>query len=221
MRGVFDIVGPVMIGPSSSHTAGAVRLGLMARAILGEKPVRAGIQLTSSFARTYRGHGTDKALAAGILGFAPDDARIREALTLAPSLGLELIFQKVDIPDASPNTAIIHLTGARGRSVEVRGSSIGGGNILITGIDRFKVELTGELPALVTVHHDQPGVMMKIISILAREGLNIAFMRLSRQNRGELAMMIIELDDAPSPKAVAACQALEVVEQAFAVPSIE
>ena len=221
MRGVFDIVGPVMIGPSSSHTAGAVRLGLMARAILGEEPVRAGIQLTGSFARTYRGHGTDEALAAGILGFAPDDARIREALTLAPSLGLELIFQKVDIPDVAPNTAIIHLTGAKGRSVEVRGSSIGGGNILITGIDRFKVELTGELPALVTVHHDQPGVMMKIISILAGEGLNIAFMRLSRQNRGELAMMIIELDDAPSPKAVAACQALEVVEQAFAVPSIE
>ena len=103
----------------------------------------------------------------------------------------------------------------------MRGSSIGGGNILIIGIDRFKVELTGELPALVTVHRDQPGVMMKIISILAGEGLNIAFMRLSRQNRGELAMMIIELDDAPSPKAVAACQALDVVEQAFAVPSIE
>lgn len=221
MRGVFDIVGPVMIGPSSSHTAGAVRLGLMARAILGEEPVRAGIQLTGSFARTYRGHGTDKALAAGILGFSPDDDRIREALDLAPSLGLELAFQKVEIPDVPPNTAILHLTGAGGRMVKVQGSSIGGGNIRITGIDRFAVELTGELPALITIHRDRPGVMMQVTSILAKEGLNIAFMRLSRQRRGEMAMMILELDELPSPAAVTSCQQLEVVEQAFAVPAIE
>lgn len=221
MRGVFDIVGPVMIGPSSSHTAGAVRLGLMARAILGEEPVRAGIQLTGSFARTYRGHGTDKALTAGILGFMPDDVRIREALSLATSMGLELAFQKVDIPDAPPNTAVIHLTGAEGRTVKVQGASVGGGNIRITGIDRFAVDLTGELPALITIHWDQPGVMMRVTSILAEEGLNIAFMRLSRQRRGEMAMMILELDELPSRAAVTACRDLDVVEQAFAVPSIE
>ncbi len=221
MRGVFDIVGPVMIGPSSSHTAGAVRLGLMARAILGEEPVRAGIQLTGSFARTYRGHGTDKALTAGILGFMPDDVRIREALSLAASMGLELAFQKVDIPDAPPNTAVIHLTGAKGRTVKVQGASVGGGNIRITGIDRFAVDLTGELPALITIHRDQPGVMMRVTSILAEEGLNIAFMRLSRQRRGEMAMMILELDELPSRAAVTACRDLDVVEQAFAVPSIE
>lgn len=221
MRGVFDIVGPVMIGPSSSHTAGAVRLGLMARAILGEEPVRAGIQLTGSFARTYRGHGTDKALAAGILGFMPDDVRIREALSLAASMGLELAFQKVDIPDAPPNTAVIHLTGTEGRTVKVQGASVGGGNIRITGIDRFAVDLTGELPALITIHRDQPGVMMRVTSILAEEGLNIAFMRLSRQRRGEMAMMILELDELPSAAAVTACRDLDVVEQAFAVPSIE
>lgn len=221
MRGVFDIVGPVMIGPSSSHTAGAVRLGLMARAILGEEPVRAGIQLTGSFARTYRGHGTDKALTAGILGFMPDDVRIREALSLAASMGLELAFQKVDIPDAPPNTAVIHLTGAEGRTVKVQGASVGGGNIRITGIDRFAVNLTGELPALITIHRDQPGVMMRVTSILAAEGLNIAFMRLSRQRRGEMAMMILELDELPSRAAVTACRDLDVVEQAFAVPSIE
>ena len=221
MRGVFDIVGPVMIGPSSSHTAGAVRLGLMARAILGEEPVRAGIQLTGSFARTYRGHGTDKALTAGILGFMPDDVRIREALSLAASMGLELAFQKVDIPDAPPNTAVIHLTGAEGRTVKVQGASVGGGNIRITGIDRFAVNLTGELPALITIHRDQPGVMMRVTSILAEEGLNIAFMRLSRQRRGEMAMMILELDELPSRAAVTACWDLDVVEQAFAVPSIE
>ena len=210
-----------MIGPSSSHTAGAVRLGLMARAILGEEPVRAGIQLTGSFARTYRGHGTDKALAAGILGFMPDDVRIREALSLAASMGLELAFQKVDIPDAPPNTAIIHLTGTEGRTVKVQGASVGGGNIRITGIDRFAVDLTGELPALITIHRDQPGVMMRVTSILAEEGLNIAFMRLSRQRRGEMAMMLLELDELPSAAAVTACRDLDVVEQAFAVPSIE
>lgn len=221
MRGVFDIVGPVMIGPSSSHTAGAVRLGLMARAILGEEPVRAGIQLTGSFARTYRGHGTDKALAAGILGLSPDDIRIREALVIAPAMGLEIAFQKVDIPDAPPNTAIIHLTGAEGRTVKVQGASVGGGSIRITEIDRFQVDLTGELPALITIHRDRPGVMMQVTSILAEEGLNIAFMRLSRQHRGEMAMMILELDELPSPAAVMACQHLDVVEQAFAVPSIE
>ncbi|MGP1585220.1 MAG: L-serine ammonia-lyase, iron-sulfur-dependent subunit beta [Schwartzia sp. (in: firmicutes)] len=220
MRGVFDIVGPVMIGPSSSHTAGAVRLGLMARAILGEEPVRAGIQLTGSFARTYRGHGTDKALAAGILGFLPDDVRIREALSLAPSLGLEIAFQKVDIPDAPPNTAVIHLTGAAGHTVKVEGASIGGGNIRIFAIDGFSVELSGELPALITIHRDKPGVMMRVTSILAEEGLNIAFMRLSRQHRGEMAMMILELDEMASPTAVTACQNLEVVEEAFAVPAI-
>ena len=218
---IFNIVGPVMIGPSSSHTAGAVRLGLMARAILGEEPVRAGIQLTGSFARTYRGHGTDKALTAGILGFMPDDVRIRDALSLAASMGLELAFQKVDIPDAPPNTAVIHLTGAEGRTVKVQGASVGGGNIRITGIDRFAVDLTGELPALITIHRDQPGVMMRVTSILAAEGLNIAFMRLSRQRRGEMAMMILELDELPSRAAVTACRDLDVVEQAFAVPSIE
>ena len=105
--------------------------------------------------------------------------------------------------------------------VKVQGSSIGGGNIRITGIDRFAVELTGELPALITIHRDRPGVMMQVTSILAKEGLNIAFMRLSRQRRGEMAMMILELDELPSPAAVTSCQQLEVVEQAFAVPAIE
>ena len=151
----------------------------------------------------------------------PDDVRIREALSLATSMGLELAFQKVDIPDAPPNTAVIHLTGAKGRTVKVQGASVGGGNIRITGIDRFAVDLTGELPALITIHRDQPGVMMRVTSILAEEGLNIAFMRLSRQRRGEMAMMILELDELPSRAAVTACRDLDVVEQAFAVPSIE
>ena len=126
MHGVFDIVGPVMIGPSSSHTAGAVRLGLMARKILGEPAVRAEINLHGSFARTYRGHGTDKALIAGILGFSPDDERIRDALSLAEAQGMAYSFQPVHIEEAHPNTAVIYLAGVTGRVARVRGASIGG-----------------------------------------------------------------------------------------------
>ncbi len=220
MHGVFDIVGPVMIGPSSSHTAGAVRLGLMARKVLGEPAVRADINLHGSFAQTYRGHGTDKALIAGILGFAPDDERIREALAIAEEQGLVFSFQKVNLEQAHPNTAVIHLTGASGRTVRVRGASVGGGNIRITNIDGYEVELTGIYPALNTIHHDKPGIITKVTQILARYEYNIAFMRVSRQSRGEMAMMILELDEPLSGDVVAECCAVYEVETAFAIPAI-
>ena len=183
MHGVFDIVGPVMIGPSSSHTAGAVRLGLMARKVLGEPAVRADINLHGSFAQTYRGHGTDKALIAGILGFAPDDERIREALAIAEEQGLVFSFQKVNLEQAHPNTAGIY-------------------------------------PALITIHHDKPGIITKVTQILARYEYNIAFMRVSRQSRGEMAMMILELDEPLSGDVVAECCAVYEVETAFAIPAI-
>ena len=205
MHGVFDIVGPVMIGPSSSHTAGAVRLGLMARKILGQ---------------TYRGHGTDKALIAGILGFAPDDERIREALQLAEEKGLSYRFQKVNLEQAHPNTAVIHLTGASGRTARVRGSSVGGGNIRITNIDGYEVELTGTYPALITIHHDRPGVITKVTQILARYEVNIAFMRVSRHSRGEMAMMILELDEPLADEVIDECREVYEVEHAFAIPAI-
>ena len=131
MHHVFDIVGPVMIGPSSSHTAGAVRLGLMARAVLGEVPVRADIDLAGSFAQTYRGHGTDKALVAGILGFRQDDERIRDSLAIAKKQGLDIRLHPVDLKGAHPNTAVIRMIGVTGRVVHLRGASVGGGNILI------------------------------------------------------------------------------------------
>lgn len=220
MHGVFDIVGPVMIGPSSSHTAGAVRLGLMARKILGEVAVKAEINLHGSFARTYRGHGTDKALVAGILGFAPEDERIREALSIAREQGLVFSFQPVNLEDAHPNTAVIFLTGKSGRSVRVLGASVGGGNIVISNIDGYQVELTGQYPALITVHRDCPGVITKVTQILAAAAVNIAFMRVSRQNRGETAMMIMELDEQPVPEVIAECQRAEAVNYAFAIPAI-
>ena len=220
MHGVFDIVGPIMIGPSSSHTAGAVRLGLMARKILGEKVLKAGIQLHGSFAQTYRGHGTDKALIAGILGFAPDDERIVSALNIAKNQGVAYSFQTIKLEDAHPNTAIIHLTGETGRVAKVCGASGGGGNIMITNINGYAVELTGEYPALITIHHDKPGVITQVTQILARYAMNIAFMRVSRQNRGESAMMIMELDDEPADEVIDDCANVYDVEKAFAIPAI-
>ena len=220
MHGVFDIVGPIMIGPSSSHTAGAVRLGLMARKILGEKVLKAGIQLHGSFAQTYRGHGTDKALIAGILGFAPDDERIVSALNIAKNQGVAYSFQTIKLEDAHPNTAIIHLTGETGRVAKVCGASVGGGNIMITNINGYSVELTGEYPALITIHHDKPGVITQVTQILARYAMNIAFMRVSRQKRGESAMMIMELDDEPADEVIDDCANVYDVEKAFAIPAI-
>jgi L-serine dehydratase len=209
-----------MIGPSSSHTAGAVRLGLMARKILGEEAVRAEINLHGSFARTYRGHGTDKALIAGILGFAPEDERIREALQIARDHGLEFSFQTVNLEEAHPNTAVIYLVGRSGRTARVRGASVGGGNIMISNIDGYNVELTGQYPALITIHHDCPGVITRVTQILAHAAVNIAFMRVSRQNRGETAMMIMELDEEPAAAVIEECQQADNVEYAFAIPAI-
>lgn len=220
MHGVFDIVGPVMIGPSSSHTAGAVRLGLMARAVLGELPVRADIDLAGSFAQTYRGHGTDKAIVAGILGFHPDDERIPEALTLAKRQGLDIRLQTTDLKGVHPNTAFLRLTGADGRAAHIQGASVGGGNILVSNIDGYEVALTGAYPALIIVHRDRPGVIARVTEILSRYGVNIAFMRVSRQNRGETAMMILEMDDDPSEDVVEECQECHDVEHAFRIPSI-
>ena len=220
MRGVFDIIGPVMIGPSSSHTAGAARLGLMARKILGEKPVKAEILLHGSFAQTYRGHGTDKALLGGILGFAPEDMRLREALNIAAQQGLVYSFAPVDIPEAHPNTAINKLTGESGRVIQVEGASVGGGNIRITRIGDFDVDLTGKYPALIIVHKDRPGVVNGVTSILARYKINIAYMRVSRKMRGQEAMMIVETDDELSTEVVEDCCEIPRLLTAFAIPAI-
>lgn len=196
MRGVFDIIGPVMIGPSSSHTAGAVRLGRIAGKILGEAPAAAHIRLHGSFAKTYRGHGTDKALLAGILGFAADDARIKDALEIAATRGVDYAFLTADLGEgAHPNTAEIALTGRSGRRTTVMGASVGGGNILVNRIDGFEVEMTGRYYTLATVHEDRPGVIMGVTQVLAQSAINVAFMRVSRKARGAQALMLLEVDD--------------------------
>lgn len=220
MRGVFDIVGPIMIGPSSSHTAGAARLGLMARKILGEPVKKAEILLHGSFAQTYMGHGTDKALIGGIMGFSPEDDRIRNALAIADERGVEYTFAPIDLADAHPNTALLKLTGETGRKVTVGGASVGGGNIEVTRIDDFEVSLTGEYPAMVVVHRDRPGVINTITGVLAQYNINVAFMRVSRRTRGQQAMMIIETDDELTDDIIEACQDNNAIETAFAIPAI-
>lgn len=221
MHGVFDIIGPVMVGPSSSHTAGAARLGKMARTILGEQPLSAEIGLHGSFAQTYRGHGTDKALVAGLLGFKPDDVNIKDALLSAPQQGLDVSFKTIDLGDnAHPNTALFHLTGVSGRKVKIIGASTGGGSIKITEIDGYSVELTGEYYTLISIHQDKPGVIALVTHILAQENVNIAFMRVSRREKGSQALAIIEADHSIPKHILTAVHSIPAVKLALLIPPL-
>lgn len=209
---IIDVIGPVMIGPSSSHTAGAVRLGLLAAGILGSRPVQVQIHLHGSFAETYRGHGTDMALLAGLMGWKPDDARIPEAEKYAAECGMQYEFHKIDLGNLThPNTVLFRLTDAAGDSCEIIGSSVGGGQVKVTAIDGFPVELTGRLPAILTLHEDRRGVIALVSSTLANGGVNIATMRLFRNDRGGTASMVIECDQDVPPSIINLIGALEQI----------
>jgi len=200
---VFEVIGPIMVGPSSSHTAGAVRIGLVGRALLGEPVAKAIIYLHGSYALTGRGHGTDKALVAGLMGFDPADERIKEALQLAQEAGMVVKFRRVDLgDDYHPNTARLLLEGEKGAHIEVTASSVGGGNISVVEINGFPVSFSGEYHTLVTIHRDQPGVVAKVAQVIAKYKVNIASMNVSRQRRGGLAAMAIEMDQPLPQKAI-------------------
>ena len=199
---VFDIIGPVMLGPSSSHTAGACRLGRVTRKILGDRPVKARIGLCGSFAQTYRGHGTDKAIIAGILDMHTYDARLRHALELAGEEGLTYEFYQTSIPGAPPNTAILELTGEKGGTCRVVGASIGGGNIIVTNINGLEVQFTGQYNTLIVLHQDTPGVIAAVTHTMAYAGANIGNFRLSRPQKGGEAVMTIEVDGDVSAKMI-------------------
>lgn len=194
-RSVFEIIGPVMIGPSSSHTAGAVRIGSIARSVLGEEPRRAEITLYGSFAKTHKGHGTDRALVAGLLGMSGDDPGIREALVLAAARGLEIRYRIAEAEEFHPNTAEIELTGVSGKKSFVRGSSVGGGNVLITRVNRYEVAVSPKNPTLMVEHLDRPGVIGRVATVLGNNRININEMRLAQSNRGREKLMIIETDE--------------------------
>lgn len=191
---VFDILGPTMVGPSSSHTAGAARLGKVARYIAGEKIISVKFILHGSFAKTYKGHGTDKALVAGILGMNPDDERLRAALLIAKQEELSYEFIESDLGDYHPNTVKFIITGESGNTCEVLGSSIGGGSIEIIEINGKGTVFTGAYPTLITCHQDKPGTVNKITNILYENKVNIAFMNLSRSQKGMDATMTLEID---------------------------
>ncbi len=197
---VFEIIGPVMTGPSSSHTAGACRIGWAARQVLGEAPLRAEIGLHGSFAATGDGHGTKEALAAGLLGFGPDDERLPQALELAAAAGVQIVFRETDLgPEAHPNSADLALEGATRRE-KVTASSPGGGAVLVTAIDGHDVHLTGRLDTLLLWHNDTPGFLARITALLACVEINVASIRTSRTERGEGALTAIEIDShLPAP----------------------
>jgi L-serine dehydratase len=187
---VFDIIGPIMIGPSSSHTAGAVKLGNIARVLLGTTPVTANITLYGSFAKTGKGHGTDKALLAGICGFTMDDVKIKSIFDECP---IEYNFEFADNNDYHPNTAVIELSDGI-ITINMRGASVGAGRVEIQEIDGMAVSFNGDYNTLIIFHFDQKGIIGKITTWLSYKGINIAYMKVFRINKGDKSVMVIETD---------------------------
>ena len=192
---VFDVLGPNMIGPSSSHTAGAAVIAGLARKLIAPPLKRVDFILYGSFAKTYHGHGTDRALLGGMLGFATDDLRIRESFQIANERGLAFTFTPNETEtDLHPNTVDIRMENAAGQVMTVRGVSLGGGKVKIVRINGVEVDFTGEYSALIVVHWDTPGVVAHITKVLSDHNVNIAFMRLFRESKGHTAYSIIESD---------------------------
>lgn len=220
MVSLLDIIGPVMVGPSSSHTAGACRIGLLARGLVGGTPQTARLELHGSFARTGEGHGTDKALVGGLMGFRPDDERLRTALEIAEKEGLHFRFEKTTLDDGShPNT--VRLTVERGdRKSTMTGSSLGAGRVLITDIDDYPVEVTGNYHTVVLVAEDVKGSVARIATIVAEHSLNIATLRLTRKARGGDAFMVIELDGQPGDDVRDSIRALPWVRWAYRLDKV-
>ncbi len=191
---VFDIIGPVMIGPSSSHTAGAVRLGRVAWKILGEDVAQADIQLAGSFAQTYRGHGTDRALVAGLLGLRPDDPRLPDSFALAAQQGMQFSIHPVELRSAHPNTAVLTLTSRTGRQLSLKAASVGGGRIRVTEIDGVPADFGGDSNTLIIHNEDTPGCIAEVTTCLAVRRINVASMQVFRAGTGGYAVMVLECD---------------------------
>lgn len=192
---VFDIIGPVMIGPSSSHTAGAAKIAYLAQKMITGPLIQVDFTLYGSFARTYRGHGTDRALLGGIMGFTTDDMRIRNSFEIAENKGIAFTFQPdEEETDVHPNTVDIHMVNKAGQEMTVRGESLGGGKVRISRINKVQVDFTGEYSAVIVIQKDRPGVVAHITKALSDRNVNIAFMRLFREGKGNVAYTIVESD---------------------------
>ncbi len=198
-----------MVGPSSSHTAGAVRIGYVARKLLQDIPCRASVYFHGSFAATGTGHGTDRAVIAGLLGMQPDDIRIPDGFEHAKRAGLQFVFKKIELRDAHPNTVVLDLEGKSGRKLEIQASSLGGGRIMINKLDGIDVNFTAEKPTLIVHNLDQPGHVAEVTSMLSHKCVNIAAMQLYRDKRGGYAVMVIETDQAVPEESIKWLEHLE------------
>ena len=202
MGNIFDILGPVMVGPSSSHTAGAARIGLIARQLFGRQPKRAKVYLHGSFAATGKGHGTDKALIAGLLGMLPDDMRIPHSFDIAKEEGMDFTIENKDIKGAHPNTAQIIMEAEGVPTMKIQAHSIGGGRIKVCKLDGIDVNFSGESYTLIIRNVDEPGRIMDVSAALAEDEINIATMQVFRDKRGGSAVMVVETDQVVSQAAI-------------------
>ncbi|MGN0779165.1 MAG: L-serine ammonia-lyase, iron-sulfur-dependent subunit beta [Aristaeellaceae bacterium] len=212
---LFDLIGPVMIGPSSSHTAGAARIGLTARMLLGEDVISADIGFHGSFAKTYHGHGTDRAIVGGLMGMQVDDPRIRNSLDLAAAQGLTLQFTPVNIRGAHPNTVRMTIVGASGQQLTMEAASVGGGNIEVHRLNGLNVTFSGKENTLIIHHKDTPGEIAAVTGVLARGSINIGNMSVYRRGAGADAMMVLELDGLLSEDMLSEVRAVKGIQSAI------
>ena len=203
MANIFDILGPVMVGPSSSHTAGAARIGFMGRKLFGGQPDKVTVYLHGSFAATGKGNGTDKALIAGLLGMKPDDMRIPDSFEIAKEKGMEFSIVKKDLKGAHPNTALLVMEGEGKKTLKIQAYSIGGGRIRVSKLGDVDVNFSGESNTLIIRNVDQPGRITEVSKALSKEDVNIATMQVFRDKRGGLAVMVVETDQKVSKEAIA------------------
>src|SRR5256885_3201518 len=210
---ILDVMGPVMVGPSSSHTAGTARLGRVAREVLDDEPRSVRFVLHPPLAATYRGHGSDFALVGGAIGLNVDDPRIPEAIRIAEQMGVDVEFAEEDLGDVHPNTVRIEIRGA-GREAEIVGSSIGGGVIEVFKINGFQTRFKGDSPTLLLFYRDRPGMISEVTKIIAEEGINIASLSCSRKQRGKDAFMQIDVDSPISEEALARIGAIKEMARA-------
>ena len=210
---LYDIIGPVMVGPSSSHTAGAVKIGYLSRKLMAQPIVKAQILLYGSFLATGKGHGTQIAIVAGLLGMKTDDCRIPDSFRLAGEAGMEISFGEAELKDAHPNSAQLILTGADGRQLEIVGESIGGSRINIASIDGLSANFSGDYPTLIVHNLDQPGHVAEVTSMLSHKSVNIATMQLYRAGRGGHAVMVIECDQEVPKESIQWLAHLEGIEK--------
>jgi len=191
---LFDILGPIMVGPSSSHTAGAVKIGLVARKLLADYPARAEVYLHGSFAATGVGHGTDRALIAGLLGLQPDDEDVPRSFELARNEEFSFTIGKIELRDAHPNSVLLKIDGKNGKHLEMIASSLGGGRVCVDEIDGIATKFTVDYPTLIIRNRDTAGMIAHVTSLLSMERVNIASMQVCREQRGGDAVMVLEID---------------------------